>query len=60
MIDAEPLLTVVALHWNMEPDRPDESIAMTLAAFAAQVAEAKQLFFEYWELSERCLRFARF
>lgn len=57
MIDAEPLLTFMPLHWNLNPDRPDDSLTMTLEEFAAQVATVEKLFSRYWELSEKYLRY---
>jgi hypothetical protein len=43
----------------MVPDRPDESVAMTMEEFAAQVEEARNLFHDYWDLSEHYLPFAK-
>lgn len=51
--DATPLLLFVPLDWNMSPDRPDESISLTLEAFAAQVNEAELLAEEYRRLTEK-------
>lgn len=54
--DAEPLLTFMPLHWNLNPDRLDDTLTMTLGEFASQVATVEQLFSDYWELSEKYLR----
>jgi hypothetical protein len=59
MIDAEPLLTFVQLHWDMSPDRTDDSIVMTLAEFAEQVAIVERAFSEYWRLNDKYERFAK-
>lgn len=59
MIDAEPLLTFVALHWDMSPGRPDSSISMSLEEFASQVAAVETLFAEYWQLTEKYKQFAK-
>lgn len=59
MIDAEPLLTFVQLHWDMSPDRPDDSIVMTLAEFAEQVGIVERAFSEYWRLNDKYERFAK-
>ena len=56
LTDAEPLLTVVALNWNMEPNQPDQSITMTIKEFEAQVKEADDLFSDYRNLSEKYMR----
>lgn len=53
LMDAEPLLTFVPLHWDMSPDRPDDSIVMTLEEFAEQVGIVEHAFSEYWRLSEK-------
>lgn len=53
MIDAEPLLAFIPLHWDMTPDRADDSIYMTLDEFAAQVEDAESLFDAYWKLCKR-------
>lgn len=59
MIDAEPLLTFVQLHWDMSPDRPDDSIVMTLTDFAEQVGIVERAFSEYWRLNDKDERFAK-
>lgn len=53
MIDAEPMLAFIPLHWDMTPDRADDSIYMTLEEFAAQVDDAESLFDAYWRLCKR-------
>ena len=53
ILDAEPLLVFVPLDWNMEADREDLSLAMTMQEFAAQVKEAESVFFDYSELAKR-------
>ncbi len=53
MIDAEPLLVFIPLHWDMTADRPDDSIHMTLHEFAMQVEDAESLFDAYWKLCKR-------
>jgi len=51
--DATPLLVFVPLHWDMSPGREDESIAMTLDEFAAQVGEAEQLSGQFQDLATK-------
>jgi hypothetical protein len=53
MIDAEPLLVFVPLDWNMEPDREDRSIALTMQEFKEQVEEAEAVFSDYSKLAKR-------
>lgn len=53
MIDAEPLLAFMPLHWDLTPDRADDSIYMTLEEFASQVSDAESLFDAYWKLCKR-------
>jgi len=59
IVDAEPLLAFVRLHWDMSPERPDDSIKMTLAEFAAQVAAVETLYAEYWGLTEKYRQYAK-
>ena len=59
MIDAEPLLTFVPLHWNMEPDRADESASMTLGEFTSQVDTVERLFGDFFRLTKNYLEFAK-
>lgn len=51
--DATPLLLFIPLDWNMSPDRPDETISLTLEEFADQVEEAKNLAAEYWKITKK-------
>ncbi|MFV8618107.1 hypothetical protein [Ralstonia pseudosolanacearum] len=51
--DATPLLVFVPLNWDMSPSREDESIAMTLDEFAAQVGEAEQLSGQFQDLATK-------
>lgn len=53
MIDAEPLLVFISLDWNMEPDREDCSLALTLQEFKEQVEEAEAVFADYSRLAKR-------
>jgi len=59
LIDAIPLLTVLSLTWDMSPNQPDKSTAMTLDEFAQQVETVEGLFADYWKLSKTYERFAR-
>jgi len=59
MIDAVPLLTFVPLHWDTSPDRPDDSISMTLEEFASQVAAVEVLFADYWKLTKKYEQYAK-
>jgi hypothetical protein len=53
LIDAKPLLAFIPLHWDMTPDRADDSVYMTLEEFATQVSDAESLFDAYWKLCKR-------
>ena len=57
LIDAEPLLAVVPLGWDMRPDRPDPSIVMTIEELAAQVEEAEALSLDFMNLLDRHVLF---
>jgi hypothetical protein len=59
MIDAQPLLVFVPLDWNMEPDREDRSIALTMQEFNGQVDEAETVFADYSKLVKRFEESAR-
>jgi hypothetical protein len=59
MIDAEPLLTFIPMHWDISPDRSDDSIALTLAEFAEQVNTVEHTFSEYWRIYDRYECFAK-
>ena len=59
IIDAEPRLCFVPLHWDMAPDRPDDSISMSLDEFASQVDAVEALFADYLHLSERYMQYAK-
>jgi hypothetical protein len=59
MIDAEPLLVFVPLDWNMEPDREDRSITLTMQEFKEQVEEAEAVFSDYSKLTKRFEKFAK-
>lgn len=50
--ESGPLLTFVPLHWDMRPDRTDDSLKMTLEEFAGQVQGAEQVANEYFTLME--------
>jgi len=58
-IDAEPLLAFIPLHWDMSPDRPDDSISMSIEEFASQVAAVEELFADYWRLTEKYKQYAK-
>ena len=53
MIDAEPLLVFVPLDWNMEPDKADRSMDLTMQEFKEQVEEAEAVFSDYSKLAKR-------
>jgi hypothetical protein len=57
-MDATPLLTFVALHWNLGP-HPDESISLTMEEFASQVESAERLLVEYFQLTEKYLTWTK-
>jgi hypothetical protein len=59
MIDAEPLLTFTALHWNMGPDRAEDSVSMRLGEFSSQVDTVERLFGDYFQLTQNHLEFAK-
>ena len=53
MKDAEPLLVFVPLDWNMDPDKEDSSIALTMQELKEQVEEAEAVFSDYSKLAKR-------
>ena len=59
MMDAEPLLVFVPLDWNMEPDREDRSITLTMQEFKEQVEEAEAVFSAYSKLAKQFEEFAK-
>jgi hypothetical protein len=59
MVGGEPRISFVRLNWNMEPDRPDESVVLTLAQFEEQVREVEALARDYYQLTKKYERFAR-
>lgn len=59
MVDAEPLLTFIPLHWDMEPDRADDSVSMTLGEFSSQVDTVERLFGDYFRLTKKHQEFAK-
>ena len=59
LIDADPLLTFVPLHWKMEPELADDSISMTLEEFSLQIDAVERLFGDYFQLTEQYLTFAK-
>jgi hypothetical protein len=59
LIDAIPQLTVLPLTWDVSPELPDKSSAMTLEQFAQQVETAESLFADYQRLSKKYEGFAK-
>lgn len=59
LIDAIPLLTVLSLTWDMSPNQPDKSTAMTLDEFAHQVETVEGLLADYWRLSKKYKQFTK-
>ncbi len=53
MLDAEPLLAFVPLDWNMDADREDNSINLTIQDFKEQVEEVESIFDDYFKLAKR-------
>jgi hypothetical protein len=58
-LNGQPMLLFVPLHWHMEPDRPDDSMELSIEAFGEQVRDVEALADEYWILTKRYLPFAR-
>jgi hypothetical protein len=52
-------LCFVPLHWDIAPDRPDDSISMSLDEFASQVDAVETLFADYCRLNERYMQYAK-
>jgi hypothetical protein len=59
LVDGQPMLAFVPLHWDMTPDRPDDSIYMTLNEFGSQVAKMEVLAHEYFRLERKYLAYAK-
>lgn len=59
LVDGQPMLAFVALHWDLTPDRPDDSIYMTLDEFGSQVAKTEALAHEYFRLERKYLAYAK-
>jgi len=57
LIDATPLLCFVPLGWDMSPDRVDQTIELTLDEFAKQVADAEEIFEDYFTMCEEHMRY---
>jgi hypothetical protein len=57
--EVKPLLSIMRIHRELTPDRPDDCIEMTLGKFAEQVKEAEKLFSDDCELTERYKYFAK-
>lgn len=57
--DAEPLLQFIPLQWDLSPERPDDSITMTMDEFAKQVANVERLATDYFKLTEKYKQSAR-
>ena len=55
----EMILQFNPLHWDMTPDRPDDSVTMALGEFADQVTNAEKVLSEYFRLVEKYRRFAK-
>lgn len=59
LVDGQLMLAFVPLHWDMTPDRPDDSIYMTLDEFGSQVAKMEALAHEYFRLERKYLAYAK-
>jgi len=59
LVDGHPMLAFVPLHWDMTPDRPDDSVFMTLDEFGGQVAKMEMLAHEYFRLERKHLALAK-
>lgn len=57
--DGRPLLAFVPLHWDMRPNRADDSIKMTLEEFAEQVEAAELVSNGYFRLMDKYRQQAR-
>lgn len=55
----EMVLQFFPLHWDMTPDRLDDSITMGLDEFAEQVKSAEEVLSGYFRLIEKYRRFAK-
>lgn len=59
VVEGAQKLCFARLNWNMEPDRPDDSIEMSLAEFETQVQELEALASDYHRLTKKYAQFAR-
>lgn len=59
LVDGHLMLAFVALHWDLTPDRPDDSTYMTLDEFGSQVAKMEALVHEYFRLERKYLVYAK-
>lgn len=55
VVGGQAMLSFVPLHWDMSPDRPDDSIHMTLEDFAEQVDEIVALLHDYQRIEKKYL-----
>lgn len=55
----EMVLQFFPLHWDMTPDRPDDSVTMALGEFADQVENAEKVLSRYFRLIDKYGRFAK-
>lgn len=59
LVDGQPMLAFVPLHWEMSADRPDDSVYMTLDEFGGQVEKMEALAHEYFRLERKYLALAK-
>jgi hypothetical protein len=59
VVDGHYMLSFVQLHWDMNPEHPDESVHMSLAEFAEQVRHMEMLAGEYFRLERSFLIHAK-
>jgi hypothetical protein len=59
VVDGHYMLSFVQLHWDMNPERPDDSVHMSLAEFADQVRHMEMLAGEYFRLERSLLIHAK-
>jgi len=59
MVEGQPMLGFVPLHWDMTPDRPDSSTYMTIDDLERQVKQMEVLARDYFRLEKKYLMFAK-
>lgn len=53
------ILKFAPLHWDREPDRPDDSMTVELDEFAKQVDSAEAVISDFFDLVDKYRHFAK-